>query len=162
MRRLRIAIAILVLMALALSVTGCGALIKSAAEQATGVKVDQSGDGVTVTGPDGQTVTTGESAELPDGFPTDVPLYEGKIVSSVKTGNGFLVSLETPDEAKAIYDWYQTEVEAEGWTKTTEMSTPEGGLIAAEKAGSTLAVNVGYSASDKKSTIILTVDTSAK
>jgi hypothetical protein len=162
MRRLRIAIAILVLLALALGATGCGAIIKGVAEKATGVKVDESGDNMTVTGADGQSVTVGEGAELPDGFPTDVPLYEGKIVTSVKTDTGFMVSLETPDEATTIYDWYQTEIEAEGWTKKTEMSTPEGGLIAAEKGTSTLGVNIGYSASDKKSTIILTVDTGAK
>lgn len=111
-------IAVLMLGA-AVGMSGCGMLIRKGVESATGVKVDEGSGKVTVTGKDGGTATMQEG-KLPEGLPAGFPVYAGtvKLGNKVETpeGTSFQISLETPDDAKTVGDWYADELKGAGWT----------------------------------------------
>jgi len=73
--------------------------------------VDISEDAVSVTTDEGE-MTIGEGAELPEGFPEEVPVYSNmEITSSWKvTEEGkdtFSISGTTSDSGKTVFDWYK-------------------------------------------------------
>ena len=131
------------LMSLAISVAGCQAVEDKIAEEtseklvegATGVDVETSEDEVTITGEDGKSITSSQSGELPEDFPTDVPVYEGDIESSLFTEGNFTVAIKTADSAEDVYAWCLDEVKAGGWEVKSEFKAEGGGMIAAEKDG---------------------------
>jgi hypothetical protein len=162
---LRVMLALTLAFAL-LAVSGCGLIagrvVKSGVESATGVKVDESGGDVTVTGEDGSSMTSSSDGTLPDGFPTDVPVYKpGKItagiVSDSSTGKGYMVGLETADAAGDVFAWYESEVPGAGWKVTTTMKTDDDGLISAEKGDQALTVAVTAGGGGSATTISITV-----
>ena len=73
---------LVLVLALAMS-AGCAQIAEKAArgavEKATGVKVDEKNDSVTVTGKDGEKVsfTGNEENQLPKDLPADFPVYDG-------------------------------------------------------------------------------------
>jgi hypothetical protein len=142
---------VLVLAATAAVATGCEAIIgeavKSGVESATGVKVDDSNNSVTLTGTDGSTVSMGGEGTLPEGFPADVPVYEGTIKKGIATstagGKGFVVIVETPDAPADVLKWYEGELEAGGWTTTSALKAVDGGRLAAEKDATAVTVTIG-------------------
>ena len=120
MRRRRVLLlstAAVVLVAL-VALSGCGMLIRKGTEAATGVKVDQNGGKVTIQGKDGGTATVQEG-KLPDGLPSDFPVYAGTIRLGNKItnadGTAFQIVIETPDDAKTVGDWYAEKLKAAGW-----------------------------------------------
>jgi hypothetical protein len=149
-----------------LAITGCGFIVQKAVEggveSATGVKVDQSGDSVTITGQDGATMTSGEG-KLPEGFPSDMPLYTpGKIATGIVTdsgtGKGFMLAIETSDAAGDVFAWYETQLKDKGWKVTTTMTTEDGGLLSGEKGTQIFNVAVtSGSSSDVATAISITV-----
>ncbi len=109
----------LVLVALSL-VTGCGKirekLAQKAAEKAvetsTGGDVKISSGGVTVKdAKGGGAATFGDSAKLPDGWPSDVPAYpDAKIVASMATPQGKTTVMETKDAPAKVADFYKSKL----------------------------------------------------
>jgi hypothetical protein len=144
----RVLVVIALVAAMAVTVQGCQMIAQKAVEQATGVKVDKNGDQVTITGKDGTTASVGKGT-VPDGWPTDVPVYAGTITMGNKMdANGktaFLVTLETPDAPKAVADWYQEKLTGDGWTKTDRNDASAGGkevsILVAEKGTQRVAVS---------------------
>ena len=114
---LRSGVVAAVLVAL-LAMTGCGLLLRKGVESATGVKVDQGTGKTTVTGKNGETATIQEG-KIPDGLPSDFPVYQGtvKLGNKVTTGEGttFSIVIETTDDAKTVGDWYDAKLKAAGW-----------------------------------------------
>lgn len=114
------------LLAVAAAAAGCGVgdkiaekAVEKAIEEATGAKVEQKNDTVTITTKDGQVSLGGESGKLPDGFP--LPAYPGaKIISSAtSTEQGvkhYLVSLTSEKPAKEITAYYEQELQKKGMT----------------------------------------------
>jgi len=133
-------VAVLMLVA-AIGMSGCGLLIRKGVESATGVKVDENSGKVTVTGKDGGTATMQEG-RLPEGLPSDFPVYEGtvKLGNKVQTADGasFQISIETPDGAKAVGDWYADKLKAAGWTIDARNDATANG-----KAMTTLSAKAG-------------------
>lgn len=123
---------------------------ESAAERAiraaTGGAADvdvRNGD-VTVKTADG-TWTTSE--KLPDGFPTDVPLYPGaKVKASVagagQQGGGHYVTLESSASIADIGAWYKKEVVAQGWAIETDATVSGSVMIGAKKDTRNLVVTI--------------------
>lgn len=160
-RRFVIGAVSMVLLAGLVLTTGCAQIAeqvtKSAVEKATGVKVES--DGVTVTGKDGQQVSIGGENKLPDGFPSEVPVYDGAtITSSVSTEQGFLVGFTTTDAPREVLDWYKSELAAGGWEVKSNMESDSGGLLTATMTGWSLGVNVGGGDSGGETTIVLSAD----
>jgi hypothetical protein len=162
-RGIRIGVAFVLVVAVVFMLTGCQAIVenatKGAIENATGVKVDNNGDSATITGSDG-TVTTVGGTELPEGLPSDFSVYEGKILTSGKTtgadGTSFSFSMETPDAAQTVSDWYKNELESAGWTvESTFQEIAAGtstGMLTAKKGTSEANITVGENGG--KTTII--------
>lgn len=161
--RIRLVV-LLVACAMMFSLVGCQKIAEKATEKAiegaTGVKVDTDKDSVTITGEDGSSITAGSDGELPDGFPEDVPVYEGDIVSSLMTEGNYTVAIESKDDAATIWDWYGTELESAGWTRTSEFKVDDGGMISAEKGDMAIQITVGAGTDGDPTTI--TIFTGAK
>lgn len=70
------------------------------------VKVDNDGSDFSLEGPDGSKVEGG--TELPDGFPEEVRLVEGRIIQAIRAedagGGGFSASVEVSGEVREVAD----------------------------------------------------------
>ncbi len=153
----RIALSLL-LAGLAVAVVGCQSIAEqateAAVEQATGVKIDKSGDEVTIQGEDGTEMTASSAGDLPEGFPTDVPVYEGDIIASVKAAEGYSVTIEAASDVSTVFDWYKTELDAQGWKIMSEVKVQDGGALSAEKGNQQLQVTFGADSGDANKTTI--------
>jgi len=155
----RIAVSLFVV-GLVLSVAGCQSIAEkateAAVEKATGVQVDKDGEQITIKGEDGAELTASSDGELPDGFPSDVPVFEGKVVSSIKAEKGFSVTIEAEAGVMDVFDFYKDKLPAEGWNIVSEMKVEDGGAIVAEKGDQSVQVTVGVDSGDaNKATISL-------
>jgi hypothetical protein len=111
-------------------------------EQTTGgdVEIDDDGESVTIETEDGSMeITGGDGAAVPDGFPDDMPLYEGTIVlgqmMETPEGTAYNVGVETTDGAYEVADWYADEMASAGWTTTSELTNEaEGAIIVTRQA----------------------------
>lgn len=137
MRRLCVVgLVLLVMVGLAVSVSGCKAVaekaVEGAMEKTTGVDVNTSDNSVTYETEDGSKVEiTGEGSEVPDGFPSDFPVYDATIDSSSKIaggeGTGFYMGLVTEDAYDDVFAWYKSKLVDEGWEILAEVNTTDGG-----------------------------------
>lgn len=160
-------VALLALALVALSGCACDMIAKKATEDATGVKVDEKGNKVTVTGEDGNEVTaSSDQGKLPDGLPDDVPAYEGTIKSSAtmegSEGANYSFSVETKDDATTVVDWYKDKLAEKGWKITSTVKSGDTAMIGAEHGDtSKLLINVGKDDSSGM-TIVTVVDNVTK
>ncbi len=125
MRRFTSLTLVLVLLMTAAALAGCATIAQkateAAVENATGVKVDTDAGTITTTDEEGnQSTLSAAEGTYPDGFPSDFPEYPGATVdsglkSTTEGKEAFTVIATTPDEAKAVYDWYLAELETSGW-----------------------------------------------
>lgn len=159
---MRTCLKLLAVATLALAVvgaTGCdrliGAAVKGAAEKATGVSVDEQSNSVTFKGEGGE-ATVGEGATLPDGFPEEVPVYDGDITTSLKTTDAYTVGIDTSDSPSEVFDWYKDALSTEGWTIKQEIKTDTGANIGAENADWTLVISAG-GGDGEKTTLVISV-----
>ncbi len=121
-----------------------GSIFNSATKN---IKVDGDGDkgSVTIKSTDGSTTATyGNDASLPEGFPSDVPIYEpSTIVYATKTGNNrFSASAKTSDSASQVLAFYKADLSDKGWTNTHESSYGQGSILTYEKDDTLLSVSV--------------------
>jgi len=160
MFRLSIFAALVLTCALAFTLVGCQSIAEKATEaaieDATGVKVDQEGDSVTITGEDGSSITAGQGGELPEGFPEDAPVYDGDITTSLVTEDSFTIGIETDDEWTKVWDWYTAELESEGWTTTSELKVEDSGMLSGEKDDRLIQITVGPNSNEDAKTMITT------
>jgi hypothetical protein len=157
---LRILLALVTVVAI-FAMTGCGAIVEQAVkggvESATGVKVDDSGNGITIEGKDGSSLSSSNDGTLPEGFPEDFPVYEnGTITTGIASdgpkGKGFLVGIGTDDSAGTAFDWYETQLKDKGWTIKTSMKTDGGGLLGGEKGTQSFSIAFGPGSGDQQKT----------
>jgi hypothetical protein len=93
-------------------------------------EVDISEGEVTVTTDEGQT-SWGLSSEMPENFPSVVPLYPDMTPKSTMTWQDdgkdyFIIDFDTDDEGEDIYNWYLDKFPAEGWTVEFNSKTESG------------------------------------
>ncbi len=124
----------------AASFAGCGS-----GTVAPGVTASQDGENVTIESVGGKVeLTTGSmSVEIPDGFPDDMPLYPGATVKVASESAGMiLVSLETADSSKQVWDYYKKELGDKGWQILSTLNAPEGGQISVKKDSQVCTVTI--------------------
>ncbi len=78
----------------------------------------------------GETVGFGAGAKIPAGFPTDIPRYEGSVVSFVTLSPDskratMSVTLVGDTESSVVAEWYEREILAKGYTKKTTTAASE-------------------------------------
>jgi len=140
-------IAVAGLLSMSVVLSGCGMIAREAAEKttekaienATGADVDIEGETVKIEG-EGGSASLGEGAEIPSDFPDDVPVYEGTVKAAITGNDSWTISIETSDDAKTVLDFYTEKLEAEGWTKESSASTPDGGMYSAKKGERSVVV----------------------
>ncbi len=127
MRFLAVMLAV-ALVATALVAGGCGTIAKKTVEGATGVKVDDNGDSVTIKSDDGteSTISTDEG-KLADDFPDNVPVYDGTISDSTSFSSGgvsqWTTKVTTADSIDDVQAFYVQRLEAEGWKITFDLDS---------------------------------------
>jgi hypothetical protein len=145
----------------AVVVCGCRKSTTYTGPDGTKATVSKSGKNfeIKVEGKDGGTwkMAGGEgSVALPEGFPTDVPIYPGaKVATSVKTGDAMHATLQTSDAADKVSAFYKEKMKANGWELKTTMDMGQGTMLVGLKAGQSL--NAMIARGDKGTTVSLTV-----
>lgn len=123
--------------------------------------VEESGNKVTFKGEDGE-LSFEESGTLPEGFPSDFPIYpETKVVSSFSAKgedtNGTSVVWESRDTVGSVSQFYKVELSNKEWkivssfekedsvTISFEKGTVSGflGITKGEKGATTISVTIG-------------------
>jgi len=115
---------------LAVVLTGCGEktaekTAEKAIETSTGgsVDVDIEEDSMKINTNAGS-MEVGESVSLPAGFPSDVHVVDGTVISAttITEGEVYAVSVETTKSVSAVKTEYENELEKDGWTTTMSLT----------------------------------------
>jgi len=137
MKRVALPVILLVLL---LGLAGCSSIAEEAAERTvegvTGVDIDEDGEKITIEGEEGEQVEIGSGTELPEDFPSDVPVYEDAelLASSTLTegeAQNYYLSLQTTDSFEDVVAWYKDEMESAGWELEADSVTTSGGTSSA-------------------------------
>jgi hypothetical protein len=140
---------------------GCQSLVEEAVEEQAGVEIEQDDEGVTITGSEGEELQYG-TASLPDGWPSDVPVYEGVEIQAstsftLPEGTQMSATMTTSDAYADVAAWYKEAAVEGGWTIESEASFEADGrassLLGLEKSGTEATINVSDGA-DGTTTIV--------
>ena len=158
-------------LALALSLSAClspaekvsekvgESMAEKALENATGgqADVDVDGENVTIKTDEGS-FEAGENVKLPDDFPSDVHVYDGKLLGVIRTSenNGFTLTIETADALSAVKAVYEEKMREAGWKTVGSMDFGTSASLGGEKENRMLSVMIGEADAGKTS-VILTV-----
>ena len=129
-----------VIILLAVTVSGCKNAAEKTAETAiessTGgaVDVDIDNDSMKIN-TNGGSLEVGEGVSLPDGFPSDVYVIDGTIISAMTLAEGesYSVSIRTSQTTAAVKEEYENEFKDEGWEITMDLAMGGGYSMSAEK-----------------------------
>lgn len=131
-----------------------------------GVNVDTKNGSVEVKGKDGESLSLG-NAKIPDGFPSDVPIYKpSDVIVGLKVSKGYNVTLTTNDSAQTVADFYKTQLPKNGWTAEDTSAVFNTNVVQAyTKADQTLQVLIGNDTkanNGKQTSVSLTVVTKSE
>ena len=150
MRIGRATTAVLLAISLVVLLGACQDLAEEAVEQQTGIDIEQDDEGVTITGSEGEEIQYG-TASLPEGWPADVPVYEGVEIQAstsftLPEGTQMSATMTTSDAYADVAAWYKSAVADGGWTIESEASFETDGratsLLGLEKDGMQATINV--------------------
>ncbi len=131
-----------------------------------GGDVEVDGDSVTVETEDGSVTMSGSEGELPDGFPSDFPIYDGVDIDSVSTiegdsGTDYYINLYSDDSPKDVYDWYKSELSSAGWNIDSDLYMAESGddsaIFSVTKGTSQASIAIGVEG-DSTSLVLIVMD----
>jgi hypothetical protein len=107
-----------------------------------------------IAGKDGTTMDINTGKPITD-YPADVPLYEGKAVMDIKTEkkHSRVVSVQTPDPAEKISDFYKSQLESKGWKTESTINTAQMSMFVATKDDRQLTITIGADADGKVRTV---------
>ena len=144
---------------LAVTVSGCGKktvtekAMEKAFEDSMGgeANIDVDGDTVKIETEDG-TLQVGTS-ELPENWPEDIYIAEGKITSASSHTDGiFNVSIEASESVSDMQTKYKEELEKNGWTINMTFALDDNVLLGAEKDDRSVSITIGI---DEGKTLII-------
>jgi len=140
--------------------------LKKSIENAIGIKLDsgKNGEKIAITN-----TKTGESIEInegkiPENFPKDFPVYpqakpSGSAIGSEKMmGKGFWLLLESHDTVADVVGFYNTQLEAKGWTVEETNSVGDGSAYKIKKEKLAGTVIVSKNSKDNVTTILITLE----
>lgn len=123
--------------------TGCGGGGVTVPTGEGKVKLNKDGDTYRVETENGSFVA---GAELPDGFPEDVPLVEGTVLSGSALdspdGKGFTVAVETAGDAASVADEVKAGFAGAGYKTVNDSSAGGTAILGFESAAWTVVVGV--------------------
>ena len=120
-------------------------------------KVDLSKGTMTVTTKDGETaVVSGEGASVPADFPKDVYVIKGaKIQTSLKTPDGYMLSMQVDQSVAKLAATYETELKAQGWTQEASFDMGDSRSLSYKKDERQVAIVMNRS--DESTAVMITV-----
>ena len=142
-------------------------IVERAIENQVGgdIDVDYDEDGtVTYEGRDGEqfSVTAGDGAELPDNWPSTVPVmddakitYAGSMMGGAGT-MGLTAVFTTDASKKDVVEYYQAELAQNGWTIAGTMDFGDSAMVTATK-GENESVGVSVAEDNGETTVTLSV-----
>ncbi len=147
---------VLVMIVAAVLLTSCGKISEKVAEEAAekaitssgadNADVDVSEEGISISGEDDDgtfSMTAGTKAKIPEGFPSDVYVYDGAEVEMVMDNPaGFTISLRCDDPVGDVVETYRKQLSAAGWKKQTYMDTGDSQMLIYGKGDRVLQVHV--------------------
>ncbi len=152
--------------AVVLVTTGCGMKtaveknIEKQLEESTGqaVNLDIEGGKTTLEVGEGMTIEAGEGVSLPDNFPNDVYVIEGKIISAmeniVQGGQSVVIVTEKSIiEARALYEEKLKEAD---WSITFSSMTGDMAMMSAQKGDRIVSLSISKD-EDNQTNVVLTV-----
>lgn len=161
-------LSVFILMAAVVLLAGCGKraeekaaekALEEAIEAKTGGKVeaDISKEKIQIKSEEGEmTIAEKGGAEIPEGFPADVPIYkDAKVLMSLKEKNSFVLSLESKDDVKQVVESYKSKMKAQNWDEKTVLNLGEGVMLQYVKDNRSVSITI--SKADEKTQISLTV-----
>lgn len=156
-----------------LVIGGCNFAMRKAGEVITGkmienatggkAKVDTKDGSMTVTTSEGTMTTSGK---VPDGWPTDVPVYAGSTVQFSGSNNaasgetGLALVLSTTDDSAKVVDYYKTTLKAAGWTVGNTMEARGSTIMLLTKG--TQALSLAIASTDRSTSITMGLQDKAK
>lgn len=115
---------------------GCGS---------TSQMIDTDTQTLNVEGTDGNAVSAGEGAKIPDNFPAFFPRYpNGKTTLAFTENNGTSGSLvqETSDPYTQAQAWVETAMQSQGFTKENALTSPDVVILTFTKGTTRCQINV--------------------
>lgn len=98
-----------------LALTGCGSATESIIENQTGTEIETNEDGIKITDGQGDSFQTGEDIDVPDSWPSNVPLYDGTLTSAIAAGGGVSLIWTTDAGVAEAFDTYSADLESAGF-----------------------------------------------
>ena len=116
-------------------------MVEGAVEGAIGGDVDISDDSMTVTDAEGNELAVGSDITIPDGWPADVPLFDGTLSVASVQADGTAYAMWTTDlDAASAADTYGESLTTAGYSLTQEATV--GAMIMREYSSPTRTVSV--------------------
>ena len=154
------------------SFSGCAKigtkLVESAIEKASGGSADVNleNGGVSVKDENGGQTQIGENVKIPDGWPSETPLYPDiKLSMSTKTKNSdtsknefSVLGLATKGTVRDVYNWYKDKF-GSGWEVTTDQYTEssDGDFVVLDFKSSKYEVSIIIAASGETTSVTMVV-----
>lgn len=156
---------IMVVLFFTMSLTGCGmeSLIENQIERNLGgdAKVNLDNGAINLQTEQGSLQVGGE-INLPEGFPNDVYIMEGKILSAMQNfgDKGYQVIISTDKSIAETQKLYNEKLKSEGWNIQNTMSLGTSYIMSAVKDTRTLSVSVGDGDEEGIVSVIITISNS--
>lgn len=101
----------------------------------------------------------GENVEIPDEFPSDLPVYEngtvvGVTVTTTGAAIGAWVSVSTTDTPSQAVSWYADRLTSDGWTQQASYSMQDMEMRTFAKGGASITVSAGSSGTETGETVV--------
>lgn len=128
-------------------------------ENGTTVSTENGEGSVNIKDKNGNEINVGGSQKLPAGFPSDIPLYDGKITASGKITvdgkTGWTATITTSDDLSTVGSWNTSQYSSNGWTTNLDTASGSGGLLTATNG--TYRVSAFSSNENGTTTVLYTV-----
>lgn len=128
-------------------------------ENGTTVSTENSEGSVNIKDKNGNEINVGGTQKLPDSFPSNIPLYDGKITASGKITvdgkTGWTVTISTSDDLETVGSWNTSQYSSNGWTTNLDTVSSSGGLLTA--TNNAYRVSAFSSNDDSTTTVLYTV-----
>lgn len=144
MKKLFVLMAILIV---AVMLSGCGEkAAEKAIETSTGGSVDVDFDDNSMKiNTNAGSLEVGEKVSLPAGFPSDVHVVDGTIVTAmtITEGETYTVSIQTSKTVNSVKKEYESELASDGWDVTMSLAVEDGFTMSAEKGDRMVIISIG-------------------
>jgi len=145
---------------------GCGTdtlvenRIEKSIKDATGQKtdVDFGTGGLNMQGEDGTSIQSGEDVKLPDDFPKDVYVIDGKIIVALKNmyGAGYNLSIMSDKSVEEAKSLYREKLTADGWKVGLDATIGDIVMFSGQKEKRTVSVSITTDTENNKTSVAVT------